>query len=41
MSIVECSAQVEKRENMGPRSIDSFDTFIVEFIKRVYIFDYI
>lgn len=37
MSIVEYSAQVHNGENMKPCSIDSFDTFIVKFIKHIYI----
>lgn len=38
MSIVEYSAQVHNGENMKPCSIDSFDTFIVKFIKHIYIY---
>lgn len=38
MSIVEYSAQVHKRENMKPCSIDSFDAFIVKFIIHIYIY---
>lgn len=40
MSIVEYSAQVHKRENMKPCSIDSFDAFIVKFIIHIYIYIY-
>lgn len=41
MSIVECSAQVQKREDMRPRSIDSFDTFISSNLSNVYTYSII